>query len=68
MKEKKLPPLFAEFIFGHGEESDIQAELPVRLITEKKNYVDVLLYFCVFNENWKINQIEILNAGGKNEF
>lgn len=68
LEEKKLPALFTEFIFGHGEESDIQAELPVRLITEKKNYIDVLLYFCIFNETWKINQIEILNAGGKNEF
>jgi len=57
--------LFDEYILGEPFEMNSLCEVPVRFV-QKKGFVDVVLYFFKNpNENWKINQLQILKMQKK---
>ena len=57
--------LFDEYILGEPFEMNSLCEVPVRFV-QKKGFVDVVLYFFKNpNENWKINQLQILKVQKK---
>ena len=51
---------FSQYIFGKNYDTETQSEMPVRFFLQDNNYFDLILYFTKTNENWKINQVQLL--------
>lgn len=63
--EKKIEiKNFSKYIFGKNYDTETQSEMPVRFFLQDNNYFDLILYFTKTNENWKINQVQLLKQNG----